>query len=135
MKRLSFPKTKRLITNSQIKVVLMRNLRFTDGLLILYIAENDGKIARLGIAVNKSIGSAVVRNRLKRLVREAFRLNQQAIPQGFDYLFMFSPNWQDKSSKSATVDEIISKSPERLKLEQVAGSMMALIAKAFKKAK
>ena len=135
MKRFSLPKSKRLTTSAQFGAVVARKLRFTDGLLVLYIAENDCKIARLGIAVGKSIGSAVVRNRLKRLVREAFRLNQRTIPEGFDYLFMFSPGWQDKLSKSAAVDEIISKRPERLRLEQVRASMLALIAKAFKKAK
>ena len=135
MKRFSLPKSKRLTTNAQFGAVVARKLRFTEGLLVLYIAENDCKIGRLGIAVNKSLGSSVVRNRLKRLTREAFRLNQQNIPSGFDYLFMFSPHWQDKLSKSAAVDEIISKSSERLKLEQVRDSMMALIAKAFKKAK
>ncbi len=135
MKRFSFPKSKRLTTNAQFGAVAARKHRSTDGLLVLYIAENDCKIARLGIAVNKSIGSAVVRNRLKRLVREAFRLHQQAIPEGFDYLFMFSPHWQDNLSKSAAVDEIITKSPKRLKFEQVRDSMAALIAKVFKKAK
>jgi hypothetical protein len=48
---------------------------------------------------------------------------------------MFSPHWQDKLSKSTAGDEIISKSPKRLVLEQIRGSMMALIAEAFKRAK
>ena len=134
MKRFSFPKTKRLVTNGQIKAVLVRKIRFTDGFMIMHIAENDCKIARLGIAVNRSLGSAVVRNRLKRLIREAFRLNQQQIPAGFDYLFMFSPAWQDKLSKSAAIDEIVNNG-KSLKFEQVKDSVMALIAKAFRKAK
>ena len=135
MKNLSFPKSKKLTTNSQFKAVFACKLRFSDGLLVMYIAENDCKVARLGIAVNKSAGTAVVGNRLKRLIREAFRQNQQAIPQGFDYLFMLSPAWRDKLSKPANIDEIISKSHKRLKLQQVSGSVLALIAKAFKKAK
>lgn len=134
MKRLSFPKSKRLTTSTQFREVLVRKLRFSDGLLILYIAENDCKIARLGIAVNKSLGTAIVRNRLKRLIREAFRLNQQQIPAGFDYLFMFSPAWQDKLSKSAAIDEIVNNG-KSLKFEQVRDSVMALIAKAFRKAR
>ena len=134
MKRFSFPKSKRLTTNSQFKAVYARNLRFADGPLIMYLAENDCKIARLGIAVNKSLGSAVVRNRLKRLIREAFRQNQHQIPAGFDYLFMFAPPWQDKLSKSAAVDEIVinSKMP---KFQQARDSLLALMAKAFRKTK
>jgi ribonuclease P protein component len=133
MKNLSLPKSKRLTTSSQFKAVLARKLSFSDGLLIMYIAENDCKIARLGIAVNKSVGTSVVRNRLKRLIREAFRQNQRNIPRGFDYLFMFSPAWKDKLSKSPDIDEIVSSSYKRLKLEHVRDSMLALIAKAFKR--
>ena len=135
MKNLSLPKSKRLITSSQFKAVLSRKLSFSDGLLIMYIAENGCKIARLGIAVNKSIGSSVVRNRFKRLIREAFRQNQHNIPQGFDYLFMFSPAWKDKLSKSPDIDEIVNSSYKRLKFERVRESMLFLIAKAFKRAK
>lgn len=135
MKRLSFPKSKRLTTARQFRDVLARKLPFTDGLLIMYIAENDCKIARLGVAVNKTLRSSVVRNRLKRLVREAFRLNQQNIPPGFDYLFMFSSGWQDKLSKLPSIDEIVSKSAKRLKLERITNSVLTLIGKAFKKVK
>ncbi len=135
MKRFSFPKSKKLISNGQFRAVYARNLRFSDNLLILYLAENDCRIARLGIAVNKTLGSSVVRNRLKRLIREAFRLNQQNIPAGFDYLFMFSPNWKDKLSKSANIDEKVNKRPKGPKFEQVRDSVMALIAEAFKRAK
>jgi len=135
MKRFSLAKSKRLVTSTQFGAVVARKQRFTDGLFVLYVAENDCKISRLGIAINKSIGSAVVRNRLKRLIREVFRINQHDIPQGFDYLFTFSSHWQDKLSKYTVSDEIISKSIKGLGLEQVRNSMINLIAKAFKKTK
>ena len=85
---LSFPKSKRLVTNRQFKAVLARNLRVSSGLLTLFVAENDCDYPRLGISVSSSCGGAVVRNRLKRLLREAFRQNQGQIPAGFDYLVM-----------------------------------------------
>ena len=96
LKRFSFPKTKRLVRNSQFKAVLARNLRISNGLLTLYMAENDCGYPRLGISVGKSLGNAVVRNRLKRLAREAFRQNQNRIPAGFDYLLMVSPQYSRK---------------------------------------
>jgi len=87
----SFPKEKRLVSNRQFKAVLARGVRLSDGLLTLYMAKNDCGYLRLGVSVGKSCGNAVVRNRLKRLLREVFRQNQDRIPAGFDYLLMVSP--------------------------------------------
>ena len=87
----SFPKKKRLVGSRQFKAVLARSLRVSNGLLTLYMAENDCGYPRLGVSVSKSCGGAIVRNRLKRLLREAFRQSQDRIPAGFDYLLMISP--------------------------------------------
>lgn len=91
VKRLGLPRQQRLVSNSQIKAVLRRRLRRSDGLLRLYVCENHGAHPRLGVSVGRSCGKAVVRNRLKRLIREAWRLDQYQIPSGYDYLVMVSP--------------------------------------------
>jgi len=91
LKRLTLPKRKRLTSNQQFKSVLDRGRRAGNGLLTLYAASNRCGFPRVGISVGKSSGNAVVRNRLKRLLREAFRLSQERVPQGFDYVLMISP--------------------------------------------
>ncbi len=62
-----------------------------DGVLIVYACENGLSHARLGCSVSKKIGNAVVRNRFKRLFREAFRLSQHELPQGVDFIVIPRP--------------------------------------------
>ncbi len=126
MKRFSFPKSKRLVTNRQFKAVLARNLRVSNGLLTLYMAENDCGYPQLGVSVGKSCGNAVVRNRLKRLAREAFRQSQDRIPASFDYLLMISHRAPKKSDKLRKPKE----TARQPTFEQVKSSFLALVAAA-----
>jgi len=133
MKQFSFPKKKRLVSNRQFKAVLARNLRVSDGLLILYIAENDCGYPRLGVSVGKSCGNAVVRNRLKRLAREAFRQSQGQIPAGFDYLLVVSPQWLKSVCRLPAGMAGPKEAARRLTFERVKASFLALVAGAVAK--
>lgn len=57
-------------------------------LLVLYVAPNEANLTRVGISVGKRVGGAVVRNRVRRRIREAVRLRHSALAPGYDLLFI-----------------------------------------------
>lgn len=131
LKRFCFGKEKKLKSNEQFKAVLSNGRRFDDGLLVVYTAENDFGHARLGVSVPKVLGGAVVRSRLKRLIREAFRQSQGEIPGGFDYVVMVSPQWKKLIGEELSAEE----ASRRLGFEQVRESFLKLVELAFKGSK
>jgi ribonuclease P protein component len=55
-------------------------------LLVLYLAPNDLDRPRVGITVSSRVGTAVVRNKVRRRLREALRLRFGQLTPGFDLL-------------------------------------------------
>jgi ribonuclease P protein component len=65
----------RLKKNAEFRVVYRKGKSFSNNLLVLYIYKNKKDFNRLGIVVSKKVGKSVIRNRIKRLIKESFRLN------------------------------------------------------------
>ncbi|RLA94503.1 MAG: ribonuclease P protein component, partial [Deltaproteobacteria bacterium] len=66
-------------------------IHYTTKNFVIIIHQNNRDLRRLGISVSKKVGGAVKRNRVKRLVREFFRLNKDQLPESKDFLFVAKP--------------------------------------------
>ena len=83
-----FPKSSRLRNTEQFQRVFAARCSAADDVLILFAIANELPHSRLGLAVSKKIGNAIVRNRWKRLLREAFRTSQAVLPDGLDLVVL-----------------------------------------------
>ncbi len=59
---------------------------------------------RLGVTVTRKVGKAVKRNRIKRLVREAFRRERHALPAGLDMVWVAKRDAVDSSLEAVVLD-------------------------------
>jgi ribonuclease P protein component len=75
-----FPKARRLLRPGDFERVFAARLSAADAAIVLYGVANDLGHPRLGLTVSRKAGTAVARNRWKRLIREAFRLTQHELP-------------------------------------------------------
>ena len=56
--------------------------------LVIYIFKNKTKNNRVGITTSKKIGKAVQRNRARRVIRAAYRQNEELLKTGYDFVFV-----------------------------------------------
>jgi ribonuclease P protein component len=80
----SFPKTIRLRRQAEFDAVYKSKVFAADDVLVSNGAANGLPLTRLGLSVSRKVGNAVVRNRWKRCIREAFRQLQHELPPGID---------------------------------------------------
>ena len=61
---------------------------YANGMLVLYARRNRSDRNRIGITSGKKLGHAVVRNRIRRRLREVYRLNEAAFQPGWDIVIV-----------------------------------------------
>ncbi len=85
----------RLSRSSDFKRVYRQGSSVASRFLVVYYfkrsSETNGEGPRLGLSVSKRLGAAVVRNRIKRLLREAFRACDGRLAPEYDYVVIARP--------------------------------------------
>ena len=79
-----FSKHDRVRRQGEFDLVYQGNVHAADEVLVVLARRNELSRSRLGLSVSRRVGCAVVRNRWKRLIREAFRLQRKELPLGLD---------------------------------------------------
>ncbi len=106
--------TERLKKNSDFRIAYQKGKSKSAYLLVLISRENGLGISRLGITVSKKVGNSVVRHRVRRLIREAYRLNEDAFLPGMDYVVIAKANAKGKSFQD--VEKTLMKTAGNLKV-------------------
>src|SRR3990167_4720480 len=84
----TFTKAERLLRKKEFDKVFDEGKVFKNKFLVLYVAPGAQKCSRMGLVVIKKIGNAVRRNRVKRLLREVFRLNKNRLTVPVDIVII-----------------------------------------------
>jgi ribonuclease P protein component len=92
----SFRRVDRLRSSKDFRRVSREGTRVASRSLVLLAAARPARLmpgssSRLGITVSRRVGPAVVRNRLKRRLREWFRKSRTLIPPGNDFVVIMRP--------------------------------------------
>lgn len=102
------------LKNREFSPVYRRGKRAADPCFVLYFLENGTGSNRLGITVSKKVGNSVVRSRVKRIIKEAYRLHEKEIRQGLDIVIVARKEAADK--KSTDMEVSLMRAVTRLKI-------------------
>ena len=78
--------------NHQFGFVYQNGKSYVNKLLVMYVMENGSDQNRIGISVSKKVGNSVVRHRVKRLIKESYRLHEKIFNSGLDIVIIARQN-------------------------------------------
>ena len=84
--------------NYEFKNVLSKGKFYIGKQISIYVLKNNKKTNVIGIAVRKKECGAVQKNRIKRLIRENYRLMKDELKQGYDIVFLWTKKGEAKEA-------------------------------------
>ena len=86
---MEFKNTKGIKKDYEFRRIYKHGKSFANRYLVVYTFKNRTDISRIGISVSKKVGNAVTRNRIRRMIKETYRLNvDENIKKGYDIVFI-----------------------------------------------
>jgi len=86
-----FSKKERLLKRKEFQLVFDKGEKFGNTQLKIYALANGSSASRLGLVVGRKFGNSPRRNRFKRILREAYRLNKSLLHSGADIVVIPRP--------------------------------------------
>ena len=72
--------------NYQFRIVYNKGKSVANKSIVLFALKNGEDVNRFGVSVSKKIGNAVVRNRVRRRLKESYRRIEAQLPRGYDMI-------------------------------------------------
>lgn len=80
--------TESLEKNRQFQYVYDYGRSYANKYLVMFVMDNNTETSRLGISVSKKVGNSVIRHRVKRLIKESYRLQEEMFNSGLDIVII-----------------------------------------------
>ena len=104
--------------NFEFKNVLAKGKFYNGKYIEIIILKNNKASNFVGIAVQKKVGKAIKRNRIKRLIRENYRLMECDIKKGYDIVILWKKNVFIEFANFNNIKEDMTKLFERANLNK-----------------
>lgn len=94
LKKEGIKRVERIKKKAEFEEIFRSAKRVNKKNLRIYYALNGSNISRFAVVTGRKLGKAVLRNRLKRIIREIYRRNKRHFGNGIDWIFIPKGKWE-----------------------------------------